>query len=213
MNIKPFIIGLVVFLAFSLLIQTSYIQAIDEQIILYGEHLRNTWLTNIMIFFTTVGSIKVTGPLTIIISVYFIWKKKWLEFIFVYINLYSVRTFNRFLKDLFHRERPDLNRIIDVGELSFPSGHAMNSTAIYGFFIYLWINRKPGQQGNRFSIIATILLVFLIGVSRVYIGVHYVTDILAGFAAGGVWLFVVVTIFQLIRRKLSFFKRILGKKI
>nr|WP_279325971.1 phosphatase PAP2 family protein [Bacillus sp. FJAT-47783] len=155
-----------------------------------------------MIFFTTVGSIKVIGPLTVIISVYFIWKRKWLPFIFLYINLFSVRAFNRFLKELFHRERPDLNRIIDVGEFSFPSGHAMNSTAIYGFFIYLWIIQKPGREENKFYFIAPMLFIFLIGISRVYVGVHYVTDILAGFAAGTVWLLIIIAIFQFVRQKL-----------
>ncbi|KAB8333931.1 phosphatase PAP2 family protein [Scytonema tolypothrichoides VB-61278] len=94
---------------------------------------------------------------------------------------------NCFLKLLFGRARPDLwNWIIDVGQHSFPSGHAMVSIVIYGFLAYILAKEFPQWRGRIFAL--TIVLIVAIGFSRLYLGVHWPTDVLAGYAAGLVWL-------------------------
>ncbi|MGH8002062.1 MAG: phosphatase PAP2 family protein [Brasilonema sp.] len=94
---------------------------------------------------------------------------------------------NVFLKLLFGRARPDLwNWIIDVGQHSFPSGHAMVSTVIYGFIGYILAKEFPQWQGRIFAL--TVVLIVAIGFSRLYLGVHWPTDVVAGYAAGLVWL-------------------------
>jgi membrane-associated phospholipid phosphatase len=94
---------------------------------------------------------------------------------------------NILLKHLFSRARPALwDRIVDVGQYSFPSGHAMVSMVIYGFIGYILANRYRRQQWWIVSL--TTLLVIAIGFSRLYLGVHWPTDIIAGYAAGLVWL-------------------------
>lgn len=95
---------------------------------------------------------------------------------------------NSLLKILFGRERPLLwERVVDVGHYSFPSGHAMISLVIFGMIGYLLTFKFPQWQGRIISL--TLLLVVGIGLSRLYLGVHWPTDILAGYAAGIVWLF------------------------
>ena len=95
---------------------------------------------------------------------------------------------NNLLKILFGRERPLLwERVVDVGHYSFPSGHAMISLVIFGMIGYLLTAKFPQWQGRIISL--TLLLVLGIGLSRLYLGVHWPTDILAGYAAGIVWLF------------------------
>ena len=94
---------------------------------------------------------------------------------------------NILLKHLFSRARPALwDRVVDVGQYSFPSGHAMVSMVIYGFIGYILANRYRRQQWWIISV--TTLLVIAIGFSRLYLGVHWPTDIIAGYAAGLVWL-------------------------
>jgi len=95
---------------------------------------------------------------------------------------------NETLKSLFHRQRPVLPHLVNVSGFSFPSGHAMMSFIFYGMLIYLvWLNFR-----NKFFRLAMTILftaVFLlIGISRIYLGVHYPSDVLAGFAAGSFWL-------------------------
>lgn len=94
---------------------------------------------------------------------------------------------NYVLKNIFSRARPELwDRIIDVRYYSFPSGHAMVSMVIYGFIGYLLAINFPRW---RVSIgILTVLFITLIGATRLYLGVHWPSDILAGYTAGLVWL-------------------------
>ena len=106
---------------------------------------------------------------------------------------------NILLKGLIDRQRPDGEHLVEVSSLSFPSGHAMSSIAFYGFLIYiLWQLKLKGIK----KILLTVLLVAIIlgiGLSRVYLGVHYPSDVLAGFAAGGACLAVFITAFYAIR--------------
>ncbi|MEA5599399.1 phosphatase PAP2 family protein [Rivularia sp. UHCC 0363] len=111
---------------------------------------------------------------------------------------------NAWLKTLFARVRPALwERIVDVNSFSFPSGHAMVSLVIYGFVGYLLIaNFRPWRGLILFF---TTLLILAIGFSRVYLGVHWLTDVIAGYAAGLVWLisciFSLEILQSLLRRK------------
>ncbi|ARV59979.1 PA-phosphatase [Nostocales cyanobacterium HT-58-2] len=94
---------------------------------------------------------------------------------------------NCLLKFLFGRARPALwNRIIDVGLHSFPSGHAMVSIVIYGFLGYILAEQFPQWKGRIFAL--TVVLILAIGFSRLYLGVHWPTDVVAGYAVGLVWL-------------------------
>jgi len=95
---------------------------------------------------------------------------------------------NEVLKFLFHRPRPALPHLVRVTGLSFPSGHAMMSFIFYGLLIYLlWVN----FNSRAFNVVLTAIFTALIvgiGISRIYLGVHYPSDVLAGFAAGSFWL-------------------------
>jgi undecaprenyl-diphosphatase len=90
---------------------------------------------------------------------------------------------NLALKETFQRARPSLfTEIATLHSYSFPSGHAMSSAAIYGAVAVLWARAHPGQAMAARLIAAA--LVLLIGTSRIYLGVHWFTDVIAGFAAG-----------------------------
>ena len=94
---------------------------------------------------------------------------------------------NFLLKKLFARDRPLLwERVVDVRFYSFPSGHAMISMVIYGLLGYFLGSRFPKQRWFIYSL--TVVLVAAIGLSRLYLGVHWPTDVIAGYTAGLVWL-------------------------
>ena len=114
--------------------------------------------------------------------------------ILVTINLLIIFLGNTMLKYTFLRERPNNLRLIDIGGYSYPSGHAMVSTAFYGLIIYLiYINDKNIKRRNILCIFL-ILLIFLISVSRVYLGVHYVTDVVAGISISIIYLLIFLKI-------------------
>jgi undecaprenyl-diphosphatase len=93
---------------------------------------------------------------------------------------------NVLLKLLLHRARPDLWELVVPNSYSFPSGHAMVSTAVYGMAAFVAARLWPRLRWPLY--IGMPLVVLVIGISRVYLGVHWATDVLAGFAAGGLLL-------------------------
>lgn len=96
-------------------------------------------------------------------------------------------------KNIFQRPRPDILQLIDIDGFSFPSGHSTFSIAIYGYLIYLM--SKDNNQWRKCIIITLLtLLIICIGLSRIYLGVHYFSDVLAGFISGLIILNLVLVI-------------------
>ena len=98
---------------------------------------------------------------------------------------------NSALKAIFHRTRPLSAAEFRLTSWSFPSGHAMDSLIVYGLFAFWLVRRLPERR--HAIIIAAVVLVGAIGFARIYLGVHYVSDVVAGYCAGAVWLFACIT--------------------
>jgi undecaprenyl-diphosphatase len=103
------------------------------------------------------------------------------------VNFIAVSILNFILKQIFHRARPQVVILTGAGGFSFPSGHAITSLCFYGLIAYiLYVNMKTNW---RYPVVAFFLLLILsIGISRIYLGVHFASDIVAAFLIGVVWL-------------------------
>ena len=97
------------------------------------------------------------------------------------INLGLAALTNFLLKQILQRPRPIGHRIIDESGYSLPSGHSMVSMAFYGFLIYLVYKKVENIHLKSFLIALLLLLIINIGISRIYLGVHYTSDVIAGF--------------------------------
>jgi len=130
------------------------------------------------------------------------WKKHKREAIVFAVVLLMTLGINVLLKELVHRPRPTIDPLFDMHTYSFPSGHAMNSFVFYGLlfrFIYHFTHKS--ELGFILAF-CSIIMIFLVGFSRVYLGVHYMSDVVAGFI-GGFW--IVITAI-LIERTLIFYR-------
>lgn len=96
-------------------------------------------------------------------------------------NLVIITLLNQVLKFILERPRPTEYRIINETGYSFPSGHSMVSMAFYGFLIYLIYKYVKNRYLKIFSICGMSLLIVMIGISRIYLGVHYTSDVIGGF--------------------------------
>ncbi len=145
--------------------------------------------TDVMQFFTFLGTHTFLIPANLILSAYFLFVKKhrWYSIEVPVVAISSLLVM-LFLKLIFRRDRP-LTPLLDAAKgYSFPSGHAMISFTFYGLLIYLvWQNIKNQWLRIIFSVILG-LLIFVVGLSRVYLRVHYASDVLAGFCVGCMWL-------------------------
>ena len=110
------------------------------------------------------------------------------------INLITVFLINNLIKWIVQRPRPDeLLRLIEESGYSFPSGHSMVSMAFYGYITYLVYKHVKDKKKRIIYCLLLLLLITLIGISRIYLGVHYLSDVIAGFAFSVAYLMLFIT--------------------
>lgn len=169
--------------------------------------LRSPLMTEIMKIITFFGG-QTAIIAGLIITIWYLFSKNKKEtLVFFFILSFGV-LLNLLLKDIFGRARPDFLPLLEEETFSFPSGHAMNSFIFYtslSFFVF----RKNTHHIRKWGLmISSAILIFLIGVSRVYLGVHFPSDVLAGYIAG-FWWFVTAILFE---NLIIFFQLLRGHK-
>ena len=161
--------------------------AFDTSILLYLRSLHDPLRDRVMLAFTFFGEPNLLLALSVSLGIILWVRKHRSEATTIAVTGAGALGLNILLKQLFARARPQLwERTVDVRFYSFPSGHAMISMVIYGLLGYLLGSRFPKQRWWIYSL--TVILVAVIGLSRLYLGVHWPTDIIAGYTAGLVWL-------------------------
>ena len=134
--------------------------------------------TPIAKFITNFGGAIFLIILTITLFILIKNKKIWLSII---LNLIVITGLNQILKNILQRPRPTEYRLIEETGFSFPSGHSMVSMAFYGYLIYLIYKYVKNKDLKWISIVLLSILICSIGISRIYLGVHYTSDVLGGF--------------------------------
>ena len=135
-----------------------------------------------------------------LIALVFLARRSWRRVAFVAIAYAGAVLLNQILKAAFQRERPSFaSEFMHNDSFSFPSGHAMESFVVYGAIAFLIIERFPTTRA--LVMLAWLSIAAIVGFSRLYLGVHYASDVAAGFAAGFVWLFTCVTGYRFAERR------------
>lgn len=149
------------------------------------ERLRSDALTPVMEAFTSLASVVVLAVLAAVIAALAPGKAPgWC----VTVNLVGVVVLNTVLKELVQRPRPDGFRLISETGYSFPSGHSMVSMAFFGLLIWMVWRFHRRDVMRVVWCVAFGLVIVMVGVSRIYLGVHYASDVIAGFCVSLVWL-------------------------
>lgn len=158
---------------------------------LFIEKLRNGKLTTFMKLATKLSNPEVMIVIAIISILFCIKliKNKKLS-LGIILNLAGITIINQILKFIFRRERPTGYRLIEMSGYSFPSGHAMASLAFYGLLIYITKRLVKNKYLKILLITLNIAIIILIGVSRIYLGVHYLSDVLTGYSISIIYLLI-----------------------
>src|SRR5215204_1249654 len=158
-------------------------------------------LTTFFLIITALGSIEVIVLLGVVVAAFLGWGRRWVFLGSWLAAVAGSAVLNQVLKGVFERPRPHFEHPLLVEtSYSFPSGHAMESFVVYGMLAYFAVLALRSWEWRVGVVCGAALLVVLIGFSRMYLGVHYLSDVLAGYAAGGVWLSALVTGVETIRR-------------
>ncbi|TMI65381.1 MAG: phosphatase PAP2 family protein [Bacteroidetes bacterium] len=159
----------------------------------------NTRNNKIMLFITFLGKHQFLIPANLILIFYFvvITKQNWFSIRVITIAISSL-VLMLLLKQLFQRKRP-LSPLLKAAKgLSFPSGHAIMAVTFYGLLIYILQHTITSDWLKVFFTALLVVLILLIGFSRVYLRVHYASDVTAGFIIGSLWLIISLFVLKLL---------------
>ena len=173
-----FTISFIIFIILSILVLSKKDIAIDALVYNKISPLIKNNLTNNIKLLTYLGSGVVVIGITVFVIIFFKNKKYGL---FLSIDLALITIIQIILKNIFTRSRPlDIGLIKEKG-YSFPSGHSLTSMAFYGLIIYLIYNSKLKRQEKIIYITLFSIFILIVGLSSIYLGVHFFTDVVGGF--------------------------------
>ena len=158
---------------------------IDAEIMNLVMGFRNVKATKAFVFFTYLGDWRTIISLSIVAVVIFWLLRKRREIIFFLVALISGEVIKELLKFLIHRPRPDIRfSLIPENGYAFPSGHAVMSVIFYGIISY-FIYKVCKKLWQKLIVLFTFFIfIFLVGFSRIYLGIHWTSDIIAGWLIG-----------------------------
>jgi membrane-associated phospholipid phosphatase len=193
-----FVFGLNAFVDLTEELAENQLTTFDNRITSALVSIRSEHLTTFLIFITHIGG---TGYIIIIILLvlYFVLVHKSWKFILQTVTVLLLATFsNMALKQVINRARPSLEHLVEVYTLSYPSGHAMSAMGFYGFLVFLVARYKIRIFMKVLLITILVFLILAIGISRIYLGVHYPSDVLAGYIGGLLWVTFCAIVFDVI---------------
>ena len=180
------------FIIWSMLVVNGNLLDLDYSIFnILHTTILNNFLTNILKTLTYMGSASILLIITFISLILF--KDRFIGI--------SLGLLNLLLKNIFIIPRPDIISLIEEKGFSYPSGHAMASLAFYGFIIYLLNKKMKPSLLKKALIILFILLILLIGFSRIYLGVHHFSDIIVGYLISLAYLVIFIKLMKKLGRK------------
>ncbi|WP_017656184.1 phosphatase PAP2 family protein [Fortiea contorta] len=170
--------------------------AFDTTFLLWLHQFANPSLDNLMLFITNLGNPK-TVVVVAGVTLGILWWRRYRVEIYVFVlTCLGGLILNTGLKLFFSKPRPQLwTLLISEKSFSFPSGHALGSMVMYGFIAYILATHYP--QFSRLIYVLTVILIVGIGISRLYLGVHWPTDVIAGYGVGFLWLMICITMLKL----------------
>ncbi|WP_242212711.1 phosphatase PAP2 family protein [Bacillus cereus group sp. BfR-BA-01383] len=184
-------------------VQASGVTAVDTYVRGMIKGLQTESSLTFFSYFTKLGS-AIGVITTLIISLLVFWKKRYYAAMIVYpMAILTTHLVNKGIKEVVKRSRPSLNEALDALGYSFPSGHAMLSIMTFGFLAYIIAANWKSVAGKYGITILMGILIVLIGLSRVILNVHYPTDILAGYCAGGILLIIAIYCHRLLTERLG----------
>lgn len=188
-NIAFIIIPIILFMFIAFFIGVEWMTNFESWVYLESVEHMSPFTTFIVKFVTHIGdSITVIAICLALFAIPYLRKSYAIP---TSISVMIATVLNVLLKEIFSRPRPDILRLVNETSYSFPSGHAMVSMALYASLALLVLKLVSGTKTKVISISLCMFLALAIGFSRVFLGVHYITDVVGGWCLGFVIAFVV----------------------
>lgn len=163
--------------------------SVDTSVKLWLHAHSTAGLTTFLRWVSRLHSNWIAGIVTIGICVY-LWRRRLRHWVLTFVlTIFGGMLLNALLKLWFVRPRPDIGGVIYISRsYSFPSGHTMLATVFYGTLCVFLVSRLGDRKSRGLAILSSVLMIAMVGFSRMYLGAHYLTDVLAGIMEGIAWI-------------------------
>ena len=166
----------------------------------FHAHLTHTLVT-VLRAFTDFGAAESIGVVLFCLVLFFIWKRWWPSLVTLIVAVPGGMLLNEWVKILVHRHRPFVEGpFVDWSGYSFASGHTIGATLLYGQLALFIVPAIKSRRWRTLTVATAALFVLLVGFSRIALGAHYLTDVLAGIVFGLAWLSFCLVVLKPMRR-------------
>lgn len=177
---------------------------VDKQVAIWFYNHATPALNKAMMVITSLGSTPVISAITLLTLALLLWRRYWYQALALLLTVPGGMLLNVLLKSAFARQRPDFeNPIAALTSYSFPSGHTMAATLLYGVLAVFAVWEIRAWRWRVLVILVAWLIILLVGFTRIYLGTHYLSDVFGGIAAGLAWLALCLTAVDTLRRRRS----------
>jgi membrane-associated phospholipid phosphatase len=167
----------------------------------FHAHLTRTFVT-VLRCFTEFGSSEWIGVTLFLVVLFFVWKRWWPSLVTLIVAVPGGMLLNEWVKVLVHRQRPFVTGpFVDWSGYSFASGHTIGATLLYGQLLLFVLPAIKARHWRRLTVLSAVLLVVLVGFSRIALGAHFLTDVIAAIVFGIIWLILCLVAGRPLRRR------------
>lgn len=176
---------------------------IDVQFSAWLQAHGKPWLTAFLLLVTNIHATLGATIITTAVFIYLVKNRHRRWALTVALSVFGGMLLNVLLKNIFHRARPHFdNPILTLTSYGFPSGHTMMASCLYGVLGAFAVSQLKAWRWRVLAVVAAGFLILLVGFSRIYLGAHYLSDVLGAMAEGMVWLAFCLTAVNMIRHRL-----------
>lgn len=196
------VIGLLVFAGMTLILGEIAEDIMNSEPLTVADAQLSTWLhthgstqlTTALLVVTSLGSTVPVSCIAVAAGLYLLWRRQPYWLAAIWLSVFGGMLLNKLLKYVFHRPRPHFNDpILALTSYSFPSGHTMAATVLYGVLAALLVTKIKRPGFRVLVVLSASFLIALVGFSRMYLGAHYLSDVLGAIAEGLAWLSLCLT--------------------
>jgi len=196
------ILGYLLVLIHAVVVRGPLIE-LDNRLLELVMFVRDPIINRLMLYATNLAGWPVLGFMAAL-SVFLLWRRSWLRLMVFLIGAASASGAHFLLKMIFDRPRPNAGQaLILASSASFPSGHAIISFVFYGFLAYVIVGYVRSWRTKIAVVLSAVFVIGLVGVSRIYLGVHWPSDVLGGYLLGAWWLVGMITVIYLYENFIS----------
>lgn len=174
----------------------------DVRIAMWFHEHAHPKITQVLMVITQLHGIAGIGVFSLITAGFLIWKKYWYWLLALAVAVPGGLFLNALLKFAYQRARPSFeDPLLTLSTYSFPSGHTAGTTLFYGLLAALIVARVPAWHWRIASVVIALVMIAVVGLSRMYLGVHYFSDVIAAIAVSVAWLALCLTSVDELRRR------------